>query len=79
MHKIGQVSIFVQLLMEINFEQLRTKTVLKQINVCLCTLNLNYVTDITIKLILKFKQYQNATIVNFVHYGKTRVWVWSSW
>ena len=55
MHKLGQVGIFVQLLMETNFEQLRTKTVSKQINICLCALNLNYVADISITPIFKFK------------------------
>ena len=31
------------------------------------------VTDFSIHLILKFKQYQNANIANFVYYGKTQI------
>ena len=33
------------------------------------------VIDFSILLIFKYKQYKNANIANFIHYGKTRVYV----
>ena len=32
------------------------------------------VTDLSILLIFKFKQYKNVDIANLVHYGKTRTY-----
>ena len=40
-HKVGNIAIFVQLLMETNCKQLRAKSISTQIYVCHSTLNLN--------------------------------------
>ena len=34
--------------------------------------------DFSILIILKYKQYKNATIVNFAYYGKTRLQFYSA-
>ena len=55
--------------MEINYKQLRMETISKQIVIVLRTKI--EMTDSSIKLIFRFKQYKNAYIANFVYYGKT--------
>ena len=65
MHNVGNISIFVQLLMQINWKQLRAKLVSMPIYICYGALNLNlracflYQTHFQI-----FKQYKSANIAN---------------
>ena len=49
------------------------ETVKSQISFNASLLCYGEVTEFCIHLILKFKQYQNADIANFVYYGKTRM------
>ena len=58
---------------------LSTKSVSNQICICHDTWFKIKVIDFSISLSFKFKQYKNVNVVNFVSYGKTRMWIYPAW
>ena len=55
--------------MEINWKQLKTESISTQIGISIHI----ELTDFSILLSFKNKQYKNTNIANFVYYGKTRM------
>ena len=71
--KVSNIGIFVQLLAEINYKELRAESIAMRIDICYGALHSLEVTDFLILLIFKFKQNRNSNIANFVYYGNTRM------
>ena len=70
-HKVDNIDIIVQLLVEIHCSQLRTESISMQIDICQGALNSYWSAWFLYLTIFQNKQYKNANVANFVYYGKT--------
>ena len=72
-HKVGSISIFVQVIIRTNLKWPREESILsKFIFVMMLWINIQMI-DNYILLIFKVKSIQNANITNIVNYMKTRL------